>query len=137
MTQFEFELVAFTVDDTKIPQIHGGVAVQDLQDETCFHIRVETADRAFHERVQHWSVLHTDGDDGRLRDDDRQRDGLVPVSPATLLDGWNVDDDHRVIVFHVHTGPFLVIKWGAQVGEIDAGFHGNVGELHIGRIRKA
>ena len=36
MTQFEFELVAFTVDDTTIPQRHGGVAVQDLQDENVF-----------------------------------------------------------------------------------------------------
>ena len=137
MAQFEFELVAFAVDDTQIPQIHGGVAVQNLQDETRFHIRVETADRTFHERVQHRSVLHADGDDGRLRDDDRQRDGLVPVSPAALFDGWNVDDDHRVIVFHVHAGAFFVIKRGAQVGEIDAGFHGNVGEFHIRRIRKA
>mgnify|MGYP000938803190 CR=1 FL=1 len=32
---------------------------------------------------------------------------------------------------------YLVIKRGAQVGEINAGFHGNVGEFHIRRIRKA
>ena len=45
--------------------------------------------------------------------------------------------DHRVIVLHVHAGAFFVIKRGAQVGEINAGFHGNVGEFHIRRIRKA
>ena len=62
--------------------------------------------------------------------------GMVSYQSA-LFDGWNVDDDHRVIVFHVHAGAFFVIKRGAQVGEINAGFHGNVGEFHIRRIRKA
>ena len=103
MAQFQFELVALTVNDAQVTQVHRGVAVQDLQDEARTHEGVETSDRAFHEWVEHGRVLHADGDDEVFGDDDRQRDGLVPVASATLLHGGNVDDDHRVIVFDVHT----------------------------------
>lgn len=70
VAQLQFELVAFAVDDAQVTQVHGGVAVQDLQDEPGLHVCVEAADGAFHERVQHGRVLHADGDDGGLGDDD-------------------------------------------------------------------
>ncbi len=137
MAQLQFKLVAFPVDDAQIPQVHGGVAVQDLQNEPRLHVGVESTDRSLHEGMQHGRVLHADGDDRRLRDDDRQRDGLVPVASAAFLHGRDVDDDHRVVVLDVDARAFLVIQRRAQVGQIDAGFHGHVGEFHIGWFRKA
>ena len=81
--------------------------------------------------MQHGRVLHADGDDGGLGDDDRQRDGLVPVAAAAFLHGRNVHDDHRVVVLDVDARAFLVIQRGAQVGQVDAGLRGDGGELHI------
>ena len=132
VTQLEFELVAFAVDDAQVPQVCAGVAVEDLEDEARTHERVEPSDRSLHERVQHRRVLHAYGDDEVFGDDDRQRDGLVPVTAPALLDGRDVHDDHRVIVLDVDARTFLVIQRGAQVGEVDAGLLGDRGELHVG-----
>lgn len=66
----------------------------------------------------------------------RQRDGLVPVAAAAFLHGRNVHDDRRVVVLDVDARAFLVIQRGAQVGQVDAGFHGHVGELHVGGRRE-
>ncbi len=48
MAQFEFELVAFAVDDTQIPQIHGGVArTESAGMKRVFIYVLETADSIF------------------------------------------------------------------------------------------
>ena len=87
--------------------------------------------------MQHRGVLHADGDDHRLRDDDRQRDGLVPVTTAAFLDGRDVNDDHRVIILDIDSRALFVIQRGAQVGQVDAGFLGDAGELHVGWFGQA
>jgi len=130
-------LFTFFIYNTKITQVHTGIAVQYLQDKTCFHIGKKVSYTAFHKSSKNLCILQTNGKNHFICYYNTERDGAVPVLIISLLDHRHVNQNQRVIIFHFNTGTLFLIQRGSEIVYFNLKLLRNLKNLRCCRIRKS
>ena len=127
-------LFTFLIYNTQIMQVHSGIAVQDLQNESGFHIGKEITYSSLHKPGKHLGILQTYGKNHLLGNNNTKRDSAIPVLVIAFLDHRNIYQDQCIIIFHFNTRTLFLIQRSAKIIYFDSESFGHLKDLSCSGI---